>query len=78
MLIADLLEELQKHGEENIEFGFIDKSKIDSDLDIIDGSTEKLQIMKIDGRFIFKILDANMKPTNTVHISLTNFNAQTK
>lgn len=48
MLIADLLEDLQRHGEEEIEFYLVENSKM-----------TKLRVFVCDGEYLLKKHDMN-------------------
>ncbi len=61
MLIRDLLEELQKHGEENIHFCLVNE----------DGITKRLEPANIDSRFIYKLKGIGGGSTNTIIFGLT-------
>lgn len=61
MLITDLLEELQKHEEEEIEFIVFDKGG---------NQLQTLMLFICDKQFIYKQKDANGNWTNSVVLGL--------
>jgi len=62
MKIVDLLEELQKHGEEEIKFYLFNDDLCDAG--------QKLEIAIIDGRFLFKVMGSDGNWENAVSMSL--------
>jgi hypothetical protein len=69
MLITDLLEDVHKFGEEEIEFGVFDK----------DGNMKILSLYIFDnGKYLFKMKDRNGNDTNIIILGLEEADAKTK
>jgi len=65
MLITDLLEDLQKYGETEVEFNLID----------VDGNTQHLDLFITDGKYLYSKKDKDGNATDVLILGLEKVNA---